>query len=109
VYEIKTEEAKERFLDHVRKTVKYWQNLTEETVEARIEGVAFSILAAIDGVSDGLPKFTLAPDPHPDDRMYRIELGLPWWPENYKGCIVADISGQLHEDLYEKPVKRGEP
>jgi len=98
-YEIGTEEARKRFLNHVRNMAAYWRDLPNETVEERLNGLAFSILVAIDGGAGGLPKFIFAPDPHPTDRAYHVENDEPFWPENHQVRIEADISGCLHEML----------
>ena len=55
------EEVRSDFLSHVRAMAHYWANApgTELSVQERCEGVAFSILAAIDGCAPNLPYLRL--------------------------------------------------
>ena len=77
------EEVKEQFLNHVRMLIEYWdKESAKETQTERLEGLAFSILSAIDGESASLPQFVLAP--------------LVYYPEN---PIECNISGDLHDSL----------
>lgn len=89
------DEVKDEFLSNVKNIVWYWKNEKHSFADA-VEGVAFSILVAIDG-HGGLPKFILAPDPHPDDRQYHIDNFEDFYPENYSSDIQCDISGELHD------------
>lgn len=95
--ELTPDEVQERFLEHVRAIVDYWEREARApTVREKLDGLAFSILAAIDG-SSVLPRFVLAPDPHPEDRAYHEEQGEDWYPE--APAVACDISGDLHERL----------
>lgn len=100
--EMTTEEVKERFLAHVRNMVIYWSQpgLDAKDLHERLSGLAFSILAAIDGSACGLPAFILAPAPHPDDREFHKAEGENWYPENHESSVKADIGGSLHEEFY---------
>lgn len=94
-------EVKEQFLDHVRELVHYWdKESSKQTQTERLSGLAFSILAAIDGASISLPAFILAPQPHPEDRKYAIEQGKNYYPQNQRLKVKSDISGDLHESFY---------
>jgi hypothetical protein len=96
--ELTCDEVQERFLQQVRVSVQYWQHLPDKTVGERLEGLAFSIMAILDGVSS-LPVFIVAPLPHPDDKEFHRDEGEHWWPENHTVAVVCDISGGLHELL----------
>lgn len=103
--ELTREEVRERFLTHVRNLVTYWEKSERApTAREKLEGVAFSILVAIDGGAMGLPSFILAPNPHPEDKPYHQENKEDWWPENHHldEGINCDIAGGLHEGLFRK-------
>jgi|SRR5579875_117459 len=89
-------EVREKFRSGIRGIVDYWAMLPGKTDHERCEGVAFSILAAIDGCSAALPRFLLVPAPHPDDKRFCEQRGENWYPEP-PAIAVCDISGRLHE------------
>lgn len=105
------DEVRDRFIRHVRGLIDYWENLPGKTTRERMDGVVFSILVSLDGESAGLPKFIVAPDPHPSDKEFCKENGIDWWrtegnkgmglywPQNCDLDVKADISGCLHEWL----------
>lgn len=65
------------------------------------EGVAFSILGLLDGVSVGIPGFALVPSPHPDDMQYHKDNGENWYPsEEVTKDIREDV--MLHEEFYKE-------
>ena len=97
------EEVQHKFISHVHNTVEYWLNNSRaETAKEKLEGLAFSVLSAIDGSAAALPSFALIPAPHPDDMSYHAENGDNYYPP-FRGNI-NDISGSLHE-LYSKLYK----
>lgn len=99
--EYNEEEIKQQFLDHVRHLVHYWDEETRATSQKeRLDGLAFSILSAIDGCSASLPSFVLAPLPHEDDKQYAIDNGDNYYPQNHESDIKCDIGGSLHECFY---------
>lgn len=63
---------------------------TVMTIEDRCDGVAFSILAQLDGVGQ-LPSFDLVAHVHPDDEDQR-----------YEGVTISDM---LHELYYREPAE----
>ena len=98
------EEARELFLGHVRGMIRYWANLPvsqkpadETEAEWRTSGIAFSILAAIDGSAMALPGYVLAPAPHPDEQELLRAEGSNWHPPAPDAPF--DIAGPLHELL----------
>lgn len=90
------EKVREAFIEHIWTMINYWENLPDSSERSKLEGIAFSILTAIDGDTLSLPKFILAPDPHPDDKY---EVSDPF-PENHMNEINCDISGGLHEHFF---------
>ncbi len=108
-HELTTEEVRERFLDHVRTMVHYWETVSmkqrelvnETELHARLSGVAFSILVLLDG-GTRLPGFIVAPVPHESDKAFHQNEGSDWYPENHRieGQVQADIAGCLHELFY---------
>ena len=88
------EEIRKKFIKAIWSNINYWKNESRApSLEEKMEGLAFSILVLLDGGSAMMPKFIVAPDPHPDDKQYYIENGENYFPEN------CDISGGLHEIL----------
>lgn len=96
------EEVREKFLDYVRALSRYWATLPgDKTPQERLDGLAFSILVAIDGGSTHLPAFDLAPAPHPDDEDFYRRRGENWYEA---GVVINDC--QLHELFYQEGAKR---
>lgn len=90
--EMTANECANRLLEHVRDMVLYAEREARwPTVREKLEGLAFSILVAIDGETSDLPAFRLIPHPHPDDAEYLKSEGRNWWPSD------LDIAGGLHE------------
>jgi hypothetical protein len=98
-HELTTDEIRDAFLRHVWGLIKYW-DANAKTSRSKLEGFAHSLLAAIDGEAMGLPKFMLAPDPHPDDKEYLQKKGEDWYPENHEKEVTADIAGGLNDELF---------
>lgn len=95
-------EFREALLEHVYDMVGEWESLPGKTVRARLEGLAHSMLAMLDGASIGVPKCIVAPDPHPEDRRYLRARGEDWWPENHDVPVRADVGGTLHDGWNER-------
>src|SRR5687768_15258719 len=100
--EFTEDEVRAQLLTHIAGMVKYWASETmveNQTTEQRLDGLAFSILAALDGTSMNIPKFIVAPDPHPDDRQFHIDEGTNYFPENHQLAdqIKCDLACSLHE------------
>jgi len=96
------EEVRSQFLDHIRVMADYWENnVGQKTIKERLEGLAFSILVAIDG-GTSLPSFILAPRPHEDDKEYCIEEEENYYPQNHESNVNCDIAGCLHEQFFKK-------
>ena len=94
------DEVTKIFINKVRSIINYWhRDDSTSDVKDKLEGLAHSILCIIDGNTD-LPKFILAPDPHPSDKEYHIKKGDKFFPENNESNINCDISGCLHELLF---------
>ncbi len=82
--------------------VDYWdKNARERDVHGKLSGLAFSILAELDGSGVGLPPFIVAPMPYKDDQMYRQQRGENWYPYNNSDSVKADVAGSLHELFHE--------
>ena len=97
--EAEEERLRNEFLDHVELMCKYWHELEprqvpegEDDVKWRIEGVAFSILVALDGGAGGLPGYEVKP--------LTNEFGDEWTEDE----PAPDIGGYLHE-LFRKERK----
>lgn len=91
------EELRERFLDHVRHQIAYWEREGRApTAREKLEGLAFSIMNIFDGTT-GLPAFDITAAPHPDDKQFNIDNGENWIEP---GTVINDC--MLHELLFEK-------
>lgn len=88
------EECRDMLLDKIWELIHSWK--TMETDRDRMEGLAFTILAELDGESASLPTFIVAPDPYPHDKTWRKEQDENWWPE---GC---DLGGILHDAFHSR-------
>jgi hypothetical protein len=86
-------EVIEQFMDKTWQMIYYWAKSPNKSIVGRISGFAFSMMAELDGCSSNLPKFIVAPDPHPDDKSFCESEGVEWFPEDG----TCDISGSLHE------------
>lgn len=107
--ELTTKEVRDRFLSHVRTMVDYWATIPdtdlgdgETEAHRRVSGVAFSILALLDGSSIGIPGFIVAPCPHRYNRESCMRAEENWYPENHDSEVNCDIGGDLHEYYHEK-------
>lgn len=90
------EEVVEEFLDHIRGMITYWEKEDRRPdVHGKLEGLAFSILVALDGGSMDMPGFDLTPNPHPSDKECLKERGENWYEP-----IVINDDCQLHERFY---------
>ena len=99
--EYTTDEIRDIFLNHVRGLVQYWEKESRaETSLKKLEGLAFSMLVALDGCAYDCPGFILVPSVHPDDKEYHRSQGENWFPETPDDGL-PDL-GMLHDYFYEK-------
>jgi hypothetical protein len=102
------EEVREQLLKHVHSLISYWENEERRPeVRDKLSGLAFSILTMLDGCSIDLPRFIVAPDPHPRDKDYHKDNDENWYAENCESDVCCDISGCLHELFHEVGRKYG--
>jgi len=83
--------------------INYWEGDANdaETLRGRLEGLATSILSAIDGYSNTpLPSYALIPIPHPDDKLRDISHNLNYYPRAQIQDGQCDIAGELRHGLY---------
>jgi hypothetical protein len=93
------DEVREKFLTHVAALIQYWVEVERGgSLRERVEGMAHSILAALDGNAMALPGFVVAPAPHPSDRAYCVKEGEHFYSE--APAVECDISGELHSLMY---------
>lgn len=103
--EMTDDEVREAFLDYIRLMVAYWVGEGSSNVPAgatareRLEGLAHSILVAIDCGSTMLPAFVLSPVPYEDDKAFYTDEGINWFP--CASAIDHNIAGVLHERFYQ--------
>lgn len=92
--EMTVEEVQKAFLGHIWAMIYYWNAETRAaTTQDKLEGLAHSILAMLDGCCLDVPGFAVIPNPHPDDKAYSIEQGENWFPDNID--IGGDLAGLL--------------
>lgn len=88
------DEIRQQFLAHIHTLVDYWdRQVPDYTCRQKLDGLAFSILAMLDGTSE-LPAFIVAPSPHPDNKAFCQGEGENWYQENQD--VQDNISGTLH-------------
>jgi hypothetical protein len=93
------EEMREMFIDQCRATAHFWSRVEGKTSRDICDGVVFSILNIIDGMSGGFPAaISLMMEPHPDDKEYNISDGANWVEP---GQIIND-DVMLHEIFVSK-------
>ena len=95
--ELNEDEVRENFLDNCYQIINYWENVDAISIHDRLFGVVFSILVSLDGESVNLPRFIVAPNPHPDYKEYNQIINKNWYPQNYKRIVDCDIGGLLHD------------
>lgn len=77
----KTMQHKIDLLQHIWAMIDYWEKLPDQDIRSKLQGVAFSILVAIDGEAKDIGPYSLKPL-LPDSK---------WGP---------DIGGDLHDLFY---------
>ena len=88
------EEAQRAILEQIAHTVDYWEKESRRPdARGKLTGLAFSILAMIDGSNIGIPAIDLVLRPHPDDEQYHKDEGENWWED---GMAIND-EVHLHE------------
>jgi len=102
-------EVTDKFMKHYVSIVRYWRDLPDLSMNRRFEGLAFSLLTALDGSSCDLnTAFHVIPMPHPTDKAYHQEQGENWWPDpppELEEAVTVHGSHMLH-DLYYNYLKR---
>jgi len=100
------DEIREKFLKHVWHLIEYWhKEVPNKPEKEKMEGLAFSILAALDGSAMALPPFIVAPMPHKEDKEFYINNDMNYYPYNDRSKINGDIAGSLHELFFKsKPL-----
>lgn len=88
------EEVQGFLLSHLSSLVDYWDTAKEAgSQKERLGGLAFSILAVIDGASICLPAIDLVLRPHPDGKKYHQDQDEDWFEDGM--VINKDVS--LHD------------
>ena len=101
-HEYTEEEMVDKLMRAFASSVDYWEH-TDRTTRRKLEGLLHSILATLDGCSEGIPAMILVPVPHESDKEYAQEEGRNWWPcnhENLRGVVGIDT--MLHETIYNR-------
>ena len=92
------EEVKDEMLDYFKALARYWSSQGNITDLEKCEGVAFSILVALDGCSMSLPSIDLVLRPNPEDKDFLIGEGENW----YENGMAINNNCTLHDEFYKK-------
>ena len=86
------EEMQKEFLNYIHGLVDYWykESRTPDNRE-KLEGLAHSILTAIDGMTFGLPAYTLIPIMAEGDKEFYMSQDENYYPTD------VDIAGNLND------------
>lgn len=86
-------EVRDMFLKKIKSITNCWSNYEAKTNKERCEGVAFSILALIDGCSLDFPAINMLLAPHPDDKKYCIARDEDYFEEGtlINNCCLHDL------------------
>lgn len=106
-----TEEIRDKFIRQVEAVTGYWIKQGTDSGQSHrevAEGVAYSILAILDGSHMALPGFIVAPSPHESDEVFHIENGDNFYPYNDPEAVKSDIAGYLHEIVFQDKSKEEE-
>jgi hypothetical protein len=95
------EEIKKEFIYEVISMINYWDQLKGFDQRAKLEGLAYSILALLDGETN-LPSFIVAPNPLPGEIHDFLKKDKDFYPENFHVRINGNISGELKDLFYKK-------
>jgi hypothetical protein len=88
------EEMRQRFLNQCKSIARFWSKVEDKTPREMCDGVVFSMLNIIDGMSGGFPAaINLVMQPHPDDKDFCISEGEDWVEA---GQVIND-DVMLHE------------
>lgn len=88
------QEVRDHLLEHVRSLVTYWENESRQPdVRGKLEGLALSILTALDGEAVCLPGFKVTPLSNSENRAYYRCQGENWYSSR------TDVAGCLHEQF----------
>jgi hypothetical protein len=99
------DEIREKFIKHIWSLIDYWHKIHNKSEKEKMEGLAFSILAALDGGAMALPSFIVAPMPAKADKEFYINNNMNYYPYNDTSKIKGDIAGSLHELFFKsKPL-----
>jgi hypothetical protein len=104
--ELTKDEVRDRLIRHVWGVINWWEAESRvKSTRGKLEGVAFSILAALDGSAADMPGFSVAPQPHESDMQYCKDHGEDWFPPPTD--VPNDVCGSLHERFYEYAREHG--
>lgn len=95
------DEIREKFLSHIKKMCVYWDSMKEMSSTEKLDGLAFCFLTMLDGCTMDLPRFIVAPDPHPADKDSHIDNNERYYPDNNYSNVNGNIAGCLHELMHQ--------
>jgi hypothetical protein len=93
-----TEEELRMLIRHIRYMATYWAKIPDISKQEACDGVAFSILAALDGSSPAVPAYHLTVSVHESDEAYHKKQGENW----HAGGLKITESVHLHELYYDQ-------
>ena len=99
------EEARAMFLERVYEIKKYWEEEPgKKTLQERMGGCIFSIMALLDGSNIDFPAVSLLLDPHEDDIDFHRDQGDNWFE---MGMELTGIH-ELHDEWQKLRAEKGE-
>jgi len=93
------EEEQRMLIDHIRAMATYWATQPGKTAQERCDGLAFSILATLDGDSPEIPAYHLHVSTHVTDKAYHLKRGERW----HRNKLNITENAALHELYYKAP------
>lgn len=97
--ELTRDEVRQRLIVHAMNMIDYWATLEGNyDCKYRLEGVVFSLFAALDGCSMATCGFRVIPHSTEEDKRDYIEEGMNYYPvEKSDLDQECDIGGVLHD------------
>ena len=94
------DEIRDQFLHALAGKVRYWASCKgPESVNERLEGLAFSFLNLLDGTT-GFPSIDMIAHPHESDKAFCEAEGenyFPPPPEYHADTVVFNDGGYMHD------------
>lgn len=98
-HQLSAEEARLLLVDHIWRMVHYWNGEATADRLGALEGLAHSILVALDGENAALPSYHVIPRSVPEDINFLRAHGENWHPI-FNIDHPYDLGGTLHDTFW---------